>query len=84
MTRSLVSAPVTGEDLLFPCAAQIARLHRQRTGRQLEAVCLVTSRPAAEMAPEQWLAADIDHWGVEIGTARPARSLALRRRLPSP
>lgn len=67
MTRSLVSAPVTGEELLFPCAAQIARLHRQRTGRQPEAVCLVTSRPAAEMAPEQWLAANIDHWGVETG-----------------
>lgn len=67
MTRKLVSEPVTGEQLLFPCAAQIARLYRHRTGRQPEGVCLVTSRPAAEMSPDQWLAATVDHWGVETG-----------------
>jgi hypothetical protein len=67
VTRQLVCAPTTGEELLFPCAAQIARLHRQRTGRKPETVCLVTSRPAQELQPGQWLEANIDHWGVETG-----------------
>lgn len=60
-------APITGEELIFPCVAQIARLHRQRTGRKPETICLVTSRPPAELSPEQWLEANIDHWGVETG-----------------
>jgi hypothetical protein len=63
----LVSAPTTGEALLFPCAEQIARLHRQRTGRKPETVCLITSRPPAEISPKQWLEANIAHWGVETG-----------------
>ena len=67
MKRQLVCAPTTGEELLIPCAAQIARLHRQRTGRKLETVCLVTSRPASGLSPEQWLEANIDHWGIETG-----------------
>lgn len=67
MTRKLVCAPTTGEELLFPCAAQIARLHRQRTDSKPEIVCLVTSRPSSELSPEQWLEANIDHWGIETG-----------------
>lgn len=63
----MVCAPTTGEELLFPCAAQIARLHRRRSGRRPETVCLVTSRPAAELPPEQLLEANINHWGVETG-----------------
>jgi hypothetical protein len=65
--RQLVCATTTGEELLFPCAAQIARLHRHRTGRKPETACLVTSRPASELSPEQWLDANIDHWGIETG-----------------
>lgn len=67
MTRQLVCAATTGEELLFPCTAQIARLHRQRTDRNPETVCLVTSRPACELSPGQWLEANIDHWGIETG-----------------
>ncbi len=65
--RQLVCAPATGEELLFPCVGQIARLQRHRTGRKPETVCLVTSRPASELSPEQWLEANIDHWGIETG-----------------
>ena len=53
VTLQLVCAPTTGEELLFPCAEQIARLYRQRIGRKPETICLATSRPAAEMPPEQ-------------------------------
>jgi AraC-like DNA-binding protein len=67
VTRKLVCAPTTGEEPIFPCAAQIARLHRQRTDSKPEIVCLVTSRPSGELSPEQWLEANIDHWGIETG-----------------
>lgn len=67
MTRRLICEETTGEELLFPCASQIARLHRKRTGRKAESVCLVTSRPASELSPGQWLEANINHWGIETG-----------------
>ena len=52
---------------MFPLAAQVARLYRQRQGKKKESVCLVTSRPAREMSPSQWLQYTVAYWDIETG-----------------
>ena len=50
--------------------AQAARVHRHRltaAGATTETVALLTSRPAAHLAPATWLAANICHWTIETG-----------------
>jgi hypothetical protein len=42
-SRSIVTAPVTGEEVCFPLAEQAARLLRQTEGRKDERVALITS-----------------------------------------
>jgi hypothetical protein len=56
-----------GELAGFPLVAQAARVHREREGKASETVELITSRPKHELLPAQWLAANINHWGIETG-----------------
>lgn len=65
--RTLVSAEVDAEETAHPFAAQAARLRRERAGRAPQSVCLLTSRPAGELSPQQWLTQNIHHWGIETG-----------------
>lgn len=67
VTRTLVARELDGETLGFPLVAQAARLLRQREGKAPESVELITSRPARELSPDQWLEANITHWSIEIG-----------------
>lgn len=65
--RTLVSVEVDGENIGHPFAAQAARIRRERVGHAPQSVCLLTSRTRRELAPEQWLEKNIDHWGIETG-----------------
>lgn len=67
VTRTLVVRALDGETAGFPLVAQAARVHRQRAGLKPETVELITSRPAAQLSPAQWLEANINHWGIETG-----------------
>lgn len=67
MVRTLVSAEIDGEQTAHPFAAQAARVRRERAGHAPQSVCLLTSRPARELSPRQWLAQNINHWGIETG-----------------
>lgn len=67
MVRTLASVEVTAERLCHPFAAQAARIHRKREGTKPESFCLLTSRPRAELSPDQWLRKNIEHWGIETG-----------------
>lgn len=65
--RTLIAESVTGEEILFPLAAQAARLSRVRENGKSESVCLITSRPGKGLSAQQWLQYNIDHWGIETG-----------------
>lgn len=67
VTRTLVVRALDGETAGFPLVAQAARVHRQREGHKPETVELITSRSPAGLSPAQWLAANINHWGIETG-----------------
>jgi hypothetical protein len=67
VTRTLVARPLDGETAGFPLVAQAARVRRERVNQAPETVELITSRPAAELGPAQWLEANINHWGIETG-----------------
>ena len=67
VTRTLVARDLDGEAAGFPLVAQAARLQRQREGVAPETVELITSRPARELSPPQWLGANITHWTIETG-----------------
>jgi hypothetical protein len=67
VTRTLVARPLDGEAAGFPLVAQAARVHRQREGKPPESVALLTSRPAGQLSPARWLAANLQHWGIETG-----------------
>lgn len=67
VTRTLVARAVDAEAADFPFVAQAARLHRQTDKPSSEVVELLTSRPAAQLSPQQWLAANINHWAIENG-----------------
>ena len=56
----------------FPFVEQAARLTRcvdsaQRPAQQIDTEYLLTSRPAAALAPAALLQADRDYWGIETG-----------------
>jgi len=86
--RTLFSAEVDGEQMGHPHAAQAARVLREREGKPVEAVCLLTSRPLRELSAEQWLEKNIAHWGIETGLhgrldqSRHDDSCRLRNRKP--
>lgn len=88
VTRTLVARDLDGETGGFPLVAQAARVHRQREGVAPETVELVTSRPARELSPAQWLEANINHWTIETGlharldASRHDDRCRLRRRKP--
>lgn len=65
VTRTLVARDLDGEKAGFPLIAQAARLHRN--ANTTETVELITSRPADELSPSEWLAANLAHWGIETG-----------------
>ncbi len=67
VTRTLVARDLDGERAGFPLVAQAARVHRQRDGKKPETVELITSRPASELSPAEWLQANIEHWDIETG-----------------
>jgi len=58
---------VDGEQTSHPFARQAARIRRERQNRKPQSFCLLTSRPRRELAAEQWLEKNIDHWGIETG-----------------
>ncbi len=53
--RILWSTSTTPEQVCFPAAAQMARVHRQTTGRQPETVALLTSAPPERLDAPTWL-----------------------------
>jgi hypothetical protein len=65
--RTLVARELEGEAAGFPFVAQAARVCRQREDKAPETIELITSRPAAELSPPQWLEANINHWAIETG-----------------
>jgi hypothetical protein len=67
VTRTLVARELTEGKAGFTSVAQAARVHRQRAGLTPETVALITSRPANELSPPQWLEANIQHWTIETG-----------------
>jgi hypothetical protein len=66
-SRTLQTAPATGESLGFPFAEQAARLRRQCRGRKDELVCLVTSLEPARLKASAWLQANRWAWDIETG-----------------
>jgi hypothetical protein len=82
VTRTLVARALDGEKAGFPLVAQAARVQRQRAGLAPETVELITSRPARELSPSQWLSANIQHWTIETGlhASRHDDRCRLRRR----
>lgn len=66
-SRTIETRPVAAEDIGFPFAAQVARITRQREGRQDETVGLITDQTADQLAPLAWLEANRQGWGVENG-----------------
>lgn len=54
-SRSILTQPVSPEQVSFPFAAQAARLLRQTDGRHDEPVALLTSAPPDQLNAQQWL-----------------------------
>lgn len=67
VTRTLLARDIEAEAADFPLVAQAARVHRQTDKPSSETVELLTSRPASQLSPKQWLAANINHWSIENG-----------------
>jgi len=66
-SRSICTAPVTGEQVCFPLAEQAALLLRQTEGRKDELVALITSLEPSRLDATNWLRLNRDHWGIESG-----------------
>ena len=66
-SRSIVTAPVTGEQVCFPLAEQAALLLRQTEGRKDELVALITSVEPWRLDATNWLRLNRDAWGIENG-----------------
>ena len=64
-SRSICTAPVTGEQVCFPLAEQAALLLRQTEGRKDELVALITSLEPSRLDATNWLRLNRDHWGIE-------------------
>ena len=54
-SRSIVSGPVTGEQVCFPLAEQAALVLRQTQGRKDELVALITSAEPSRLDALNWL-----------------------------
>jgi hypothetical protein len=66
-SRSIVTGPVTGEQVCFPLAEQAALLLRQTEGRKDELVALITSVEPWRLDATNWLRLNRDAWGIENG-----------------
>jgi len=66
-SRSIVTAPVSAEQICFPLAEQAALLLRQTEGRKDELVALITSIEPSRLDATNWLRLNRDYWGVENG-----------------
>jgi hypothetical protein len=55
VSRSILTQPVSAEQICFPLAAQAARLLRQTEGRQDEQITLLTSAPPSTLDARRWL-----------------------------
>lgn len=55
VSRSLLTQPVTAEQVCFPLVAQAARLLRQTDGRKDEHVTLLTSAEPDKLSAQKWL-----------------------------
>jgi hypothetical protein len=74
-SRSIVTAPVSGEQVCFPLAEQVcfplaeqaALLLRQTEGRKDELVALITSVEPSRLDATNWLRLNGDAWGIENG-----------------
>ena len=55
MSRSIVTQPVSAEQICFPLAAQAARLLRQTEGRRDEQITLLTSAEPSKIDARRWL-----------------------------
>lgn len=59
---------MSAEDVGYPFAAQLARVLRQREGRQDEEVGLITDLGPEAWSASQWLDANRKGWGIENGS----------------
>ena len=66
-SRSIVTAPVSAEQVCFPLAEQAALLLRQTEGRKDELAALITSAEPSRLDAINWLGLNRDHWGIESG-----------------
>ena len=55
MSRSILTQPVSAEQICFPLAAQAARLLRQTEGRQEEQITLLSSAQPSKLDARRWL-----------------------------
>lgn len=54
-SRSILTRPVSGEQISFPLVAQAARLLRQTDGRHDEQISLITSAEPHKLDAQKWL-----------------------------
>jgi predicted transposase YbfD/YdcC len=54
-SRSILTQPVSAEQICFPLVAQAARLLRQSDGRKDEHICLLTSAEPEKLDAQKWL-----------------------------
>jgi len=66
-SRSIVTAPISAEQVCFPLAEQAALLLRQTEGRKDELAALITSAEPSRLDAINWLGLNRDHWGIESG-----------------
>ena len=66
-SRSIVTAPVSAEQVCFPLAEQAALLLRQTEGRKDELVALITSAEPSRLDASNWFRLNRDAWGIENG-----------------
>jgi hypothetical protein len=55
VSRSILTQPISAEQICFPLAAQAARLLRQTEGRQDEHISLLTSAGPDQLNAQKWL-----------------------------
>jgi len=65
--RLLQCCPTSPEQVCFPAAAQIGRLHRKIGKHRAETVMVLTSRPPERLDAKGWLDATRAYWGIENG-----------------
>ncbi len=63
-SRSIVTAPVSAEQVCFPLAEQAALLLRQTEGRKDELVALITSVEPSRFDAANWMRLNRDAWGI--------------------